>query len=162
MVFQKNLGNFREGEVARPQIVFTFERGGELIAELLTEAAPITVAHVLELLPLEATVHHTRWCGREIYLPIKSGLEIARENQTVQTNTGDVIYWREWEKGEDAAEAISIYYGPELVRDHRGFLPVNVFARVPQGQWKAIEEIGLRVWQRGTERVWVKPWEGEP
>ncbi|MBC7097567.1 DUF3830 family protein [Candidatus Bipolaricaulota bacterium] len=139
----------------KPRIVFTFERGGELEAELLPELAPVTVARVLALLPIEATLYHTRWCGREIYLPIRSGLEVPRENQTVHTNTGDVVYWREWEK-KDPSEAISIYYGAELVRDHRGFLPVNVFARVPQGQWKAIEEVGLRVWQRGVERVWVR------
>ncbi len=141
------------------RIVFSFERGGKLEAELLPELAPVTVARVSELLPIEATLYHTRWCGREIYLPIRSGAEIPRENQTVQTNTGDVIYWREWEK-DNPAEAISIYYGAELVRDHRGFLPVNVFARVPQDQWKAIEEVGLRVWQRGTERVWVRLKEG--
>lgn len=138
------------------KIEFVFERGGRLVAQLLPELAPETVSYVLKLLPLEATVYHTRWCGREIYLPVKGEGQVPRENQTVQTNTGDVIYWREWEKAEDAAEAISIYYGPELVRDHRGFLPVNVFGRVSQDQWKVIEEVGLRVWQRGVERVWVR------
>jgi len=146
----------------RPKIVFTFERGGEFIAELLPEAAPNTVAQVLKLLPLQATVYHTRWCGREIYLPVKSQTEVPRENQTAQTNTGDVIYWREWEKGKGAAEAISIYYGAEVVRDHRGYLLVNVFARVPQAQWETIEEIGLRVWQRGIEKVTVEVLKGRP
>ncbi len=138
------------------KVLFKFERGGELVAELLPEVAPETVRAFLEMLPLEATVYHTRWCGREIYLPVKGGQKIPRENQTVQTNTGDVIYWKEWEKEDgEAAEAVSIYYGAEVVRDHRGYLPVNVFARVPQAQWKKIEEIGLRVWQRGIERVTV-------
>jgi hypothetical protein len=138
------------------KVLFKFERGGELIAELLPGVAPETVRAFLEMLPLESTVYHTRWCGREIYLPVKSKGAIPRENQTTQTNTGDVIYWKEWEKeGGGAAEAVSIYYGPEVVRDHRGYLPVNVFARVPQAQWQTIEEIGLRVWQRGIERVTV-------
>lgn len=138
------------------RIVFRFERGGELVAELLSESAPQTAAVVLSMLPLEATLYHSRWCGREIYLPVKSRTVIPRENQTVQTNTGDVIYWKEWEKeGSQAAEALSIYYGAEVVRDHRGYLPVNVFARIPSTQWEIIEEIGLRVWQRGVERVSV-------
>jgi len=137
------------------RIVFKFERGGELVAELLPEAAPRTVESVLALLPLEATVYHTRWCGREIYLPVESGGGLPRENQTTQTNTGDVIYWREWDREEGAAEAISIYYGAEVVRDHRGYQPVNVFARIPSSQWTMIEEIGLRVWQQGIERVTV-------
>ncbi|MBC7220094.1 DUF3830 family protein [Candidatus Bipolaricaulota bacterium] len=140
----------------RSRVQFSFERGGVVIADLAPDLAPQTVRSLLALLPLTATVYHTRWCGREIYLPTTSGGEIPRENQTVQTSTGDVTYWREWDKPNSvAAEAISIYYGPEVVRDHRGYLLVNVFARVPQRQWKTIEEIGLRVWQCGIEQVRV-------
>ena len=138
------------------KIVFRFERGGELIAELLPDINPKTVEVFLEMLPLEATVYHSRWSGREINFPLKSRRKIAREKQTTQTNTGDVIYWKEWEKEDsEAAEAIAIYYGAEVSRDHRGYLPVNVFARIPAPQWKKIEEIGLRIWQQGTESVTV-------
>ena len=138
------------------RIVFTFARGGKLTATPLPELNPKTVEALLALLPLEATVYHSRWSGREINFPINCQGSIARENQTTQTNTGDVIYWREWEKeGPAAAEAVAIYYGAEVTRDHRGYLPVNVFARIPEYQWKAIEEIGLRIWQQGVEQVTV-------
>ncbi len=67
-----------------------------------------------------------------------------------------MIYWKEWEMPDsEAAEAIAIYYGAEISRDHRGKLPVNVFARIPSSQWKKIEEIGLRIWQQGIEKVAV-------
>jgi len=136
------------------RIVFTFSRGGRLTAAPLPELNPKTGEAVLALLPLEATVYHSRWSGREINFPVASRGSIGRENQTTQTGTGDVIYWREWEKGGSAAaEAIAIYYGAEVTRDHRGLLPVNVFARIPESQWKAIEEIGLRIWQQGVEKV---------
>ncbi|HUT66066.1 MAG TPA: DUF3830 family protein [Spirochaetota bacterium] len=139
------------------KLVFSFERGGKLTASLLPEHNPKTVSVFIKMLPLEAVVYHSRWSGREINFPVKSSEKIPRENQTAQTNTGDVIYWREWEKeGFEAAEAIAIYYGPEVTRDHRGYLPVNVFARIPDSQWKAIEEIGLRIWQHGTEKVEVR------
>ncbi len=83
-------------------------------------------------------------------------MSIARENQTTQTNTGDVIYWKEWEKEDsEAMEAVAIYYGAEVTRDHRGYLPVNVFARIPESQWSTIEEIGLRIWQQGIEKIKV-------
>jgi hypothetical protein len=138
------------------RIVFTFERGGRLTAVPLEEINPRTARAFLGMLPLEATVYHSRWSGREINFPVKSRVGIPRENQTTQTGTGEVIYWREWEKeGPEAAEAIAIYYGAEVTRDHRGLLPVNVFARIPETQWKAIEEIGLRVWQKGIEKVTV-------
>lgn len=138
------------------KILFRFERGGELPAELLRERAPQTVESILEMLPLEATVYHSRWSGREVNFPLKSKLKIPRENQTTQTNTGDVIYWKEWElEDSETAEAIAIYYGAEVTRDHRGYLPVNVFGRIPASQWKIIEEVGLRIWQQGVEKVVV-------
>lgn len=137
-------------------ILFRFERGGELPAELLRDLAPKTVESILAMLPLEATVYHSRWSGREVNFPLKSTRTIPRENQTTQTNTGDVIYWKEWElEDSGAAEAIAIYYGPEVTRDHRGYLPVNVFARIPASRWKIIEEVGLRIWQQGGEKVAV-------
>ena len=134
---------------------FRFERGGKLTARLMPDLAPKTVDAVRGLLPLEVTVYHTRWCGREINFPIASARPVPRERQTSTANTGDVVYWTEWELGDGANEALAIYYGPEVIRDHRGFLPVNVFARVPQDQWPQIEEIGLRIWQQGTEKLIV-------
>lgn len=138
------------------QIVFDFEKGGLLVAEVLPDIAPKTVEAFLKMLPLRATVYHSRWSGREVNFPVKSKVRIPRENQTTQTNTGDVIYWKEWEMDDrKAAEAIAIYYGAEVTRDHRGYLPVNVFARVQPDQWKGIEEVGLRIWQHGIEKVTV-------
>ena len=139
-----------------PRIRFTFERGGVLEADLLPGKAPRTIERVLQVLPYEATVYHTRWCGREINFPIRSLERVRRENQTSTANTGDVVYWQEWETEEDPPEALAIYYGAESIRDHRGWLPVNVFARVPQEQWSRIEEIGLRVWQHGIEKIRIE------
>jgi hypothetical protein len=135
------------------KILFTFERGGSLVAELLPELNPKTVQAFLRMLPLKSTVYHSRWSGREINFPVKSPVQVPRENQTAHTNTGDVIYWKEWDKEGESQEAIAIYYGPEVTRDHRGFLPVNVFAQISASQWKDIEGIGLRVWQNGIEKV---------
>ena len=138
------------------KIRFIFERGGELVADLLPEAAPKTIERVLEVLPHETTVYHTRWCGREINFPMKSKKPVPRENQTATANTGDVIYWKEWETEENPPEALAIYYGAEVIRDHRGFLPVNLFARISQDQWPQIEEIGIRVWQKGIEKIHIE------
>ncbi len=137
------------------RIVFAFAKGGRLTARLLPELNPKTVEAFLKMLPLEATMYHSRWSGREINFPVESDENIPQENQTVQTNTGEVIYWREWEKQGPAAQAIAIYYGAEISRDHRGYLPVNVFARIPESQWKEIEQIGLRIWREGVEKVAV-------
>lgn len=137
------------------RIRFRFERGGEFIATLRPELAPETVKAVLEMLPVETTVYHSRWSGREINFPVKSATSVPRERQTCTVNTGDVIYWKEWEMGEEASEALAVYYGAEVTRDHRGRLPVNVFARVAEKGWPEIERVGLRIWQEGGERLSV-------
>lgn len=139
------------------KISLKFERGGELTAELLPDLAPKTVEGFLEILPLNVTVYHSRWCGREFNFPVKTKRTIPRERQTATCNTGDIVYWREWELDpSEATEAIGVYYGAEVLRDHRGYLPVNPFARISQDQWKTIEKIGLRIWQQGTERLVVE------
>ena len=107
------------------------------------------------MLPIETTVYHSRWSGREVNFPVKSPMSVPRERQTSTVNTGDVIYWKEWELGDAAQEAVAIYYGAEVTRDHRGYLPVNVFAQVPQEEWPAVETVGLRIWKEGGEGVTV-------
>jgi hypothetical protein len=143
------------------RIRFTFERGGILLADLSPERAPQTIQQILRVLPYDATVYHTRWCGREINFPIKSLERVPRENQTATASIGDVVYWQEWEIDEDPAEALAIYYGAETIRDHRGFLLVNAFARIPSEQWPQIEEIGLRMWQHGIEGIRVELVDGD-
>ena len=133
-------------------LCFQFERGGELTALLRQDIAPQTVKEIVASLPGEATFFHTRWCGREIYAPIRCQNRIGREHQTSQVNTGDVSFWREWESC-DSAGAISLFYGAEQIRYITGPLQVNVFARISQEQWPFIEEIGLRIWQGGIEQV---------
>jgi hypothetical protein len=136
------------------EISLEFERGGVLSAAVLWDSAPETCRAVLNALPLEAMVSHSRWSGREVNFPIALGPGAPpRENDTTTVNTGDVIYWREWEREAKACEALAVYYGAEVTRDHRGYLPVNVFARIPQGQWPLATEIGLRIWRQGFERV---------
>lgn len=137
------------------QLRFEFERGGTFVAKLRPDLSPETVKAVVAMLPIEATVYHSRWSGREINFPVRSPAVVPREQQTCTVNTGDIIYWKEWEMGDEAHEALAIYYGAEVTRDHRGYLPVNVFARVPQEQWPTIEEIGLRIWREGIEKVTV-------
>ncbi|MCK4681795.1 DUF3830 family protein [Candidatus Bipolaricaulota bacterium] len=141
--------------MSTPQIQFHFEHGGEFVANLLVDKAPETVRAILDALPIETTVYHSRWSGREVNFPVSIDSSLVRENDTTIVNTGDVIYWKEWEKKTGAAEAVAVYYGAEVTRDHRGYLPVNVFARIPPDQWARIEEVGIRIWQQGAERITV-------
>jgi hypothetical protein len=137
-------------------IRFDFEKGDSITARLLPAGAPKTVEYVLGLLPVASTAYHTRWCGREVYVPLDGRGGTRPENETATVSFGDVVYWREWGR-EGGPETISVFYGAESVRDHRGILTVNVIGRVPGDQLANLEQIGLRVWQQGIEKVRVEP-----
>lgn len=126
-----------------------------MLALLRPDLAPRTVDAVRAMLPIHSQVYHSRWSGREVNFAVKSPRAVPRERQTSTVNTGDVIYWKEWEIEDGPQEALALYYGAEVTRDHRGLLPVNVFARVAEAQWPMIEEVGLRIWRNGSERVTV-------
>lgn len=129
-----------------------------MTATLAEQAAPETCARIWAALPLRSTVLHTRWCGREVNWEVDLPDRPPAENLTTIVNTGSLVYWREWEWLYPASgvQALAIYYGPELLRDHRGPLPVTIFAQVAVEQWPLLAEIGQRVWQEGKEEVWME------
>ncbi|MGI6485870.1 MAG: DUF3830 family protein [Tepidanaerobacteraceae bacterium] len=139
------------------RIIFTFERGGEIRGILKFDEAPETCSTIWNLLPLEAYVLHTRWCGREINFPIKTPQSPPRENEQIFVSKGDIVYWREWEGlyAKTGAEALAIYYGAEHTRDCRGNLPVNIIGNVDYEDLNVLKEIGIRIWQKGGEKVTV-------
>ena len=140
-------------------MLLRFERGGELIVEL-NEQAPQTVKRVLEALPCENFAMHTRWCGREVSFGIETRERPPKENHTGIVSKFDVTYWRDWNNegseampGSPGLEAIAFYYGPEKLSYHGGVITVNVIGRVAWQQEELLEEIGLRIWQKGFEQV---------
>ncbi|GAW28863.1 DUF3830 family protein [Carboxydocella sp. ULO1] len=142
------------------QIKISFQKGGELIADL-NERAPETIKRILEILPLTSTMVHTRWCGREISCGISTKVKPPQENCTSIVSKFDVVYWRDWESEKPlteapAEEAIALYYGPELLRYHNGILRVNVFGRIKWEQEDLLETIGTRIWRHGIESVKIE------
>jgi len=141
------------------KMLLSFERGGELIVHL-NEQAPETVQRVLEALPYENYAMHTRWCGREISFGIETKELPPKENNTGIVSKFDVTYWRDWDNGSKEAmpgapgrEAIAFYYGPEKLSYHGGSICANIIGRVDWMQEQLLEEIGLRIWQKGFEQV---------
>ena len=133
-----------------------FERGGELIIEF-NNAVMETHKCILELLPFESKVLHTRWCGREINFAIQTKSKPPMENETSSVSKLDVVYWRDWDENEEiASEAIALYYGAETLRYHKGVIQANVIGRVHLDCEKTLEQIGIRVWQYGMENVFLE------
>ncbi|MGI6091120.1 MAG: DUF3830 family protein [Saccharofermentanales bacterium] len=138
---------------------FTFQKGGVLYARF-NKLSEKTKKSILDILPFETVISHTRWCGREIYANIETKNRPPKENQTTTVGKFDMTYWRDWDlDSEDIAAqsgAISLFYGSELLRFHNGLLHVNVIGRVDIEQEQQLEEIGLRIWQEGFEKVTVE------
>jgi len=139
------------------QLVYEFARGGRVRAHLLEDRAPKTCAALVAMLPWEADVLHARWAGREVFLPLPLSAKPPMENQVNRVSAGDVIYAREWEGVYENTgfETMGLFYAAEIVRDWRGEARVNWVARLVPGDLAALEELGLRIWRQGGERVRV-------
>jgi hypothetical protein len=139
------------------KLEFVLERGGSLVAELNPQATH-TLDCIRAAAPLDGTVLQARWSGRELFVPVDLPRKPPRERQSIRANTGDVIYFREWEDAYDHTgfEAIGLFYGPEIVREWRGDAPVNVIGRIDPAQWELLQQIGERVWRRGGEMISIR------
>jgi len=142
------------------KIKMNFEKGGCLIATL-NESAPKTVISFIDCLPITTSVVHTRWCGREFSVGIDTKNKPPKENFTNTVSKFDVAYWRDWNnniaiKEAPSIEAISFFYGAELLRYHAGELIVNVIGRIDYNQEELLDEIGERIWLEGKEKVTIE------
>ena len=107
------------------------------IAELLVSDAPKTCQSIWEVLPLEGVLNHGIWSGPEAYLMIDPSIRIAPENQTVQTEAGEIGYYTvdggrivDWP--DDLSELAFFYGRGARPRMPTGPVAVNLFARVTE------------------------------
>lgn len=140
------------------KILITFENGESFPAILQENKAPKTCEKVWEALPFTSVATHSRWSGREVNFAFKSNELPKRENQTISTSVGEVIYWRDWpvDSDPDVSEVIAIYYGAEHTRSHKGDEPVNVFAQIDYANLELLKTVGERIWLNGTEKIQIK------
>ncbi|KAF0822691.1 DUF3830 family protein [Cytobacillus firmus] len=140
------------------RILITFENGESFPATLKEDKAPQTCEKVWEALPLCSVVRHSRWSGRDLNFAIKSNDLPKRENQTILTSIGEVVYWRDWPLETDSKvnEVIAIYYGAEHTRSNKGDELVNVFAQIDYTHFELLETVGERIWLNGTEKIKIE------
>lgn len=136
---------------------FSFEKGGIIYASILDENDEVTkeVLNVLSKRSINTDVIHTRWCGREIYMPIKTKNKTIDSSVTNNVNKFDLVYWKKNEE-EGSDETVSIFYGAESLRHYSGPIYVKVIGKVSNEQNKLLEEIGNRVWLEGKEKVTIE------
>ncbi|WP_017728847.1 DUF3830 family protein [Halalkalibacterium ligniniphilum] len=144
------------------RILISFKNGEVFPATLNEEKAPQTCKNVWETLPFYSIVKHSRWSGREVNFELQTKILPAKENQTIFTSAGEVVYWRDWtnEYEEAPFEVLAIYYGAEHTRSWKGNEPVNVFAQIDASHLERLKEVGERIWLKGTEQVYIQKLEG--
>ncbi len=140
------------------KIRLEFERGGVLYGFIQPQKAPKTVNSIISAFPVEGTVMHTRWCGRELSFGINTKELPPKEETTCCVSKFDITYWRPWDKKEKAPEAqsfesIAFYYGAEHLAYHDGLLNSVIIGHIDYEQEDLLVEIGERIWKHGIETV---------
>ncbi|MEM3489197.1 MAG: DUF3830 family protein [Nitrososphaerota archaeon] len=138
------------------KIKFCFEKGGILEGELKREyGSPQTLQLLESFGKYKGLARHSRYSGREVYIPISSSFLAPKEKCSIYLSKGDITYWRDW-RGNGKEPVISFFYGPELARSSQGDEPVNIIGRIKEDQIQQSEEIGERIWLEGAELVEIE------
>lgn len=132
----------------------SFEKGGAIYAKFYKKDSA-AIECLKKILPFETESFHTRWCGREIFMPIKTVNNSIGSELTRNVSKFDLVYWMK-EKGDIHDETISLFYGAESLQFYGGPLYVEVIGRVSVDQEELLDEIGERVWLMGKERVKIE------
>ncbi|MBG0763434.1 MAG: DUF3830 family protein [Tissierellales bacterium] len=126
-----------------------FEKGGVIYVDLFDDKSEF-IEKIKKIMPIKSQIYHTRWCGREIYVPIKADIRSIRSDLTRYVSKFDFTYWRNDDGKEDT---ISIFYGAESLGYYKGPLFVEILGRVSPEQESILDEIGERIWLEGIELV---------
>ncbi len=114
------------------QIIVTL--GGEVgLADLFDDVAPKTAEAVWQALPIRTAIFHANFSGEEVAFST-FGLMWERENQSYQTQPGDLGYFL-------IGPSICVYYGAV-----RTISPGNVFGRIVTNLPR-IQEMARRSWK---------------
>jgi 2',3'-cyclic-nucleotide 2'-phosphodiesterase (5'-nucleotidase family) len=122
----------------------------EIRFELYLEAAPITSAAFLEILPFTKTFYHARVSGQEIWIDNMPPLNIIQENASVFTQVGEVVLGPSMPMRSKTKNCFGIYYG-----DGKGFDACNIFAKVVDEDKEKLFELGNFIWENGSLQLTI-------
>ncbi|MFB6221356.1 MAG: DUF3830 family protein [Halolamina sp.] len=121
--------------------------------DLLTEAAPESVAALEALLPHESELMHVRWSGHAVWVNIDEVTlpELPRENHTVYPSRGDVLLYPGYRNDQE----ILLACGPTCFKSPAGELAGNHVATLDANadELRELEELTL---QEGVQDVAIR------
>ena len=120
-----------------------------LEARLEREAAPLTCAAFLKMLPLTADVLHVRWSGQAVWLPFGDlSLGIPPENATRYPSPGEILLY----PGGVSETEILIGYGHTAFASKAGPLAGNHFLTLTSGA-EHLKAIGHHALWKGAQKM---------
>lgn len=126
------------------KLKITFERGGVVYANLLSEEAPKTVEAILNTLPRREKVYHAKYAGCAIF--IDTGITEMEKEHTIQEKKPGRISLT-LGKPTFTGKCIHLWYNDYIlsVKDE------NHFAEVEKEYLPVLESVGFRVFHEGPE-----------
>jgi hypothetical protein len=124
--------------------------GFEFEARLEEEAAPMTIAALRKLLPLEGKLVQARWSGEAAWVPMgfELDLDLGPENANSYPAAGELLLY----PGGLSEIEILFPYGATCFASKMGQLAGNHFATVQAGQ-EQLRELGRRVLWEGAQDI---------
>lgn len=119
------------------------------MAELLEEAAPLTCAAFLKLLPFQNKIIQVRWSGEAAWIPLGDARHLSEfENHTCYPSRGDII----WYPGGISEAEILFAYGATSFASRMGPLSGNHFLTIVEGR-ELLPELGRLVLWEGAQDI---------
>lgn len=125
----------------------------EIKFELYQEAAPVTSAAFMGILPFTRTFYHARVSGQEIWIDDVPPLDIIQENASVFTEPGEVVFGTAKPARTKTANCFGIYYG-----EGKGLDAGNIFAKVVEADRQNLARLGNHIWKNGALELTVSIW----
>lgn len=122
----------------------------EIRFEFYNEAAPITCAAFLGILPITKTFYHARVSGQEIWFDNMPQLNIIQENASIFTEVGEVVLGPSLPLRSKTKNCFGIYYG-----EGKGLDACNIFAKVIEEDKVKLAELGNNIWKNGSQLLTI-------
>jgi hypothetical protein len=121
-------------------------------ARLEEDAAPVTVAALRRMLPLDSQIIHVRWSGEGGWIPMgELDVGIGAENATRYPSPGELIFY----PGGVSETELLLAYGYVAFASKAGALAGNHFATIVEGG-ENLRELGRRMLWEGAQNVVFK------
>jgi Protein of unknown function (DUF3830) len=113
-------------------------------ARMEEQAAPLTCAAFMKLLPYTQKIIHARWSGEACWIPLgEFQLGVGFENHTSHPSRGDILFY----PGGYSETEILFPYGSACFASKMGQLAGNHFLTVIDGQAQLADMGKLVLWQ---------------